>query len=424
MNPAIKVLKILLSTAFLAATIYFTYQVIVLSEENQEQKLDLAEINNIRYGLLNVNEWSGKVAVIMTDKINEFELTPKNRNQLQGNVEGILYKLINEVEVLMQERTSGGFSGIKRWIAGFALDVDQLRDSVPSFAQTVLEELNKPETKKNLKLYVLSKLDEFVANTFNKDKMEMLESLLQKYGCENKTDCQTLLHEKIDNRESYINKMVILILVLVAFNFLINIIQRVPLNHFQVPLLILSSLCLLLGGILTPMIELEARIDLLLFQLLGEEVVFKEQIFFFQSKSITDVVHILIQDGTIQMIFVGSLIFIFSIIFPTIKLISTYIFHNFKKTRENKLIRFFVIKSGKWSMADVIVVAIFMAYIGFNGIVSSQLKNLSDQAKPVEILSTNGTHLVGGFYLFLFFCLFSLLLSEVLVRKTVSVKKY
>jgi hypothetical protein len=179
----------------------------------------------------------------------------------------------------------------------------------------------------------------------------------------------------------------------------------------------------LLGGIATPMIELEARIDLLLFQLIGEEVVFKEQIFFFQSKSITNVVGILMRDGSIQMIFVGILIFVFSIVFPSIKLISSYIYYiNYKKLRENKVIKFFVIKSGKWSMADVIVVAIFMAYIGFNGIVSSQLKNLSDSAKPVEILSTNGTQLIGGFYLFLFFCLSSLILSEMLVRKTSSMQ--
>jgi uncharacterized paraquat-inducible protein A len=32
-----------------------------------------------------------------------------------------------------------------------------------------------------------------------------------------------------------------------------------------------------------------------------------------------------------------------------------------------------VFKTGKWSMADVIVVAIFMAYIGFSGIVGEQL---------------------------------------------------
>ena len=86
--------------------------------------------------------------------------------------------------------------------------------------------------------------------------------------------------------------------------------------------------------------------------------------------------------------------------------------------RENKLIRFFVIRSGKWSMADVMVVAIFMAYIGFNGIIGSQLDMLTESAKPVEIFSTNGTRLLGGFYLFLLFCISSLVLSEIFIRKT------
>lgn len=419
MKSNIRLFKIIISYTFLLITIYLTIQVIILAKRNQIRKIDLSEINHIRYGLLNADEWSEKVAVIMTEKINEFELTPENREQLQTSVENILYRLIDEVEVLMEERTSGSFSGIKKWVASFAIDVEQMRDSVPSFADDVLEELNKPETKDALKSYVLDKLNEFVETTFNKDKMVLLNELLRIYGCENKVECQEYLHELIDSKENNINYMVIAILIIVLLNFLLNLYPKGPLTGFQVPVLIFSSLCMLLAGIITPMIELEARIDLLLFQLIGEEIVFKEQIFFFQSKSITDVVHILITDGSVQMIFVGILIFTFSVLFPSIKLISSYIYYiNPKNLRENKLIKFFVLKSGKWSMADVIVVAIFMAYIGFNGIVSSQLTNLSNKAEPVEILTTNGTHLVGGFYLFLFFCLSSLWLSEVLVRRT------
>ena len=77
-----------------------------------------------------------------------------------------------------------------------------------------------------------------------------------------------------------------------------------------------------------------------------------------------------------------------------------------------------MIKSGKWSMADVMVVAIFMAYIGFNGIVGNQLDMLRESSESVEIFTTNGTRLLGGFYLFLSFCISSLVLSEILVRKT------
>jgi len=417
-------LKVLISSGLLIATIFLTVQIVSLSKENQLLKIDLSEINHVRYGLLNVDEWSEKVAYIIIEKIEEFEITPENRDQLQSSLANVMYKLIDEVEELMAERTSGQFSGVKKWAAGLALDVDQLRDSVPRFSLMVLEELNKPESKEKMKGYILTKLDEFVSSTYNEDKMELLESLLQKYGCTDKQDCQSVLYEKLDNKQDAINYRVILILIFILFIFLVNLVSRGILNKYQVLVLILASLCLLISGVTTPMIELEARINMLLIKLVGEEVVFRDQILFFQSKSITDMVRILINDGSLQMIFVGVLIFTFSIVFPSLKLICSYIYYqNTGNLRESKLIRFFVLKAGKWSMADVMVVALFMAYIGFNGILDSQMDSLSRSTDPVEILSTNGTQLLGGFYLFLFFCLSSLVLSEALVRRSPRIDK-
>lgn len=414
------IFQIILSLAILAAMIYLTWQVIILSKSNQEKKIDLSEIDHVRYGLLNVDEWEEKIAVIITQKINEFELVPENRENLQASMERVLHRLIDEFEQLLELRTSGKFSGFKKWVAGFAVDIEELRENVPEFAESILEELNKPETRAEIEAFLLAKLDEFVATTFNKDSMLMLEELIKKYGCEDKESCHVLLKDLINKDQDLINRYVVIILSLLVLIFLLNITIRGPLSIFQVLLLILSSFCLLLAGVLTPMIELEARIDLMLFQLVGEEIIFKEQIFFFQSKSIINVVQILINDGSVQMIFVGALIFTFSVVFPTLKLFCSFLYSASWRLRENRIIKFFVIKSGKWSMADVMVVAMFMAYIGFNGVVSSQLKNLSDAAKPVEILSTNGTQLVGGFYLFLGFCLAGLILSEALVRKTDS----
>lgn len=412
-------LKISISTVLLAIAIVLTVQIIFKAKEHQLMKIDLSEINHIRYGLLNVDEWAEKVAFILTEKINEFEVTPENREQLETSVSNVLNTLITEVEVLMEERTSGQFAGVKKWIAGFALDMEQLRDSVPSFAHTVVNELDKPETKSLLQNYLSDKLADFTASTYNRDHTELLNELLLKYECDGKEACKALLNEKLDRKQEAINIRVLILLVIVLLSFLINLISKQKLNQAQSILLILSSLCLLLGGIITPMIELEAKIDTLLFQLLGEEVVFTNNIVFFQSKSITNMVHILMTDGSIEMIFVGILIFTFSIVFPSAKLICSFLYSLGKeKIMQNKVIQFFVIKSGKWSMADVMVVAIFMAYIGFNGIVGSQMDNLSSSSEPIEILTTNGTHLTGGFYLFLFFCLSSLFLSSALTKKT------
>ena len=74
-------------------------------------------------------------------------------------------------------------------------------------------------------------------------------------------------------------------------------------------------------------------------------------------------------------------------------------------------------------MADVYVVAIFMAYIGFKGILDNQLNKLSMKTESLASISTNETTLQPGFLLFVCFVLFTLLLSTILERISVPVVK-
>jgi hypothetical protein len=407
--------KLLISFGILIATAVLTIQMIVLARQNQEMKIDLSEVNHMRYGLLNVDEWSLSISAILSQEIMEFKLSPENREKFQANLEALLNSLLDEAQQMIIERTSGELSAVKRWMAGYAIELSTLRDSIPSFASQILDELNKPETAKLVQDYLYNKLGEFNTTTYSKSSMEAVETLMEKYDCSTKEQYQELLTSTIKETDSEINNRVIGIVVLTAMGFLLFLIGKRSKHKLEPILLILFSLCLLMGGITTPMIDLEARIDLLLFQLMGHEMAFTDNIIYFQSKSITDVVRVLWQEGSIQMIFVGFLIFLFSIIFPAAKLIGSLLYTRGGETmKSNRIIRFFVFKSGKWSMADVMVVAIFMAYVGFNGIVGSELHRLSESADPVEIFTTNGTRLLGGFYLFLSFCLSSLVLSELL----------
>ncbi len=86
-------------------------------------------------------------------------------------------------------------------------------------------------------------------------------------------------------------------------------------------------------------------------------------------------------------------------------------YYDYCSARKSRIINFFVLKSGKWSMADVVVVAIFMAYIGFNGIVNSQLTKLTAESEQIQMLSTNGTSLQPGFYLFFTYTVLAMFLS-------------
>ena len=68
-------------------------------------------------------------------------------------------------------------------------------------------------------------------------------------------------------------------------------------------------------------------------------------------------------------------------------------------------------------MADVLVVAIFMAYIGFNGIINSQLNNIKEAGAGVDVLTTNGTHLQPGYYVFLSYAVLAMFLSNFLKNR-------
>lgn len=63
-------------------------------------------------------------------------------------------------------------------------------------------------------------------------------------------------------------------------------------------------------------------------------------------------------------------------------------------------------------MADVMVIAIFMAYIGFSGILNEQLNHLGGLSNSVEMLTTNQTELQTGFFLFTAFVVMSLLIAH------------
>jgi putative exporter of polyketide antibiotics len=78
--------------------------------------------------------------------------------------------------------------------------------------------------------------------------------------------------------------------------------------------------------------------------------------------------------------------------------------------------QFFIFKSGKWSMADVMVLALFMAYLGFGGVINSQLTQLENNSGSLEVFTTNNSKLQLGFFIFTSYTILSLLISQQLQK--------
>ncbi len=102
--------------------------------------------------------------------------------------------------------------------------------------------------------------------------------------------------------------------------------------------------------------------------------------------------------------FVGFLVMLFSIIIPVTKILLMLVgacFRNSKNSWKTFLISSVI---SKWSMADVLVIAIIVAFMAAN---ASDMGGLLDMDARFEF----------GFYFFLGYCIFSILSIQVITRK-------
>jgi len=422
-----RTLLILFCGSLLAIAGWSGFQVYTLSSERAEIKKDYSVLNNITYGLLSVNAWRDHMIRVVTHRIDDFELTAEQEKALKYEVSQVLHAVINKADSMLdkKQKTIGG--KLKKFAIRTFVKEEKLHAQVPVFAQTIVNEIMKPKNKEKLKFLVQSKMAQFGAITYDSvNDIQRIESLIHKYEATDVAGFNITSQSMLDGLQerTYFYTFVILtIMVMFLVMWWLLRFQK-PLYTPLFVISVLLALAVLFVGLTTPMIEIDARVKEMSFILLGENISFHDQVIFFQSKSIVDVVRILIDTGKYDSAFVGILILIFSIIFPIGKLVATklYLLGN-QKWRANKLIQFFAFKSGKWSMADVNVVAIFMAYIGFKGILDSQLESLNMQTDSLASISTNQTSLQPGFILFVAFVLFGLVLSVILQRITAFEEK-
>lgn len=412
-------LKLFVSLIIFFASVFLCYEYISNSISNQNFKKDYGELNSVKYGLISVEEWKRQITLILTDEINQLDLSVDNEQDLRTHIETVLNSLIDEGDKKIRQGNSKSAIGwIKQNFINMFISKKNIKKGIPEYTDVILNEMIKSETKNQIKSSLIDKLNLYNTNTFDApDTSQISQILLRTHSRDIKT-ARTILKKAITGNSNLIVKEAMLLIVLAVILFLLVGFSKRPLEPSQYILLVLSLIILLAGGITTPMIDMEAKISQITFILMGHPIHFENQVLFFQSKSILDLFWIMITHKDVQMKLVGVLLITFSIFFPLLKITSSLIYYyNYHKARDNPVIKFFVLKSGKWSMTDVMVVAIFMAYIGFNGIISSQLGQLSRTDQNLVILTTNGTSLQPGFYLFLTYCLLGGVLSEFIKRK-------
>jgi hypothetical protein len=382
---------------------------------NQKQKgytEDLVELSKVKYGIFNVDEWKEKLTLILAAKIDEFEIDGENKEEMRPKIEAFLYKAIGEFRSAYRQENNEKVFG---FITNFGADIfsifNRMEKRVPDIADDILNFMEDEENRANLKTWIQNKIDEYTDQTFAETDYSLHNYILVKHNYETRQAAIPGLVSKIEaaKKQKQIYYFITGLLFIVMLTALFSKLGK---DKWTIIFTVIYALVLLALGVLLPMIEIDARIAELSFTLLGEPILFTDQILFYKNKSIVEVVGLLMEQGKIDLILVALLVFLFSVLFPLSKLIATVFYILKKETRSLKAAQFLVFKTGKWSMADVMVVAIFMAYIGFSGIVAEQLSQLENISPTIDILTTNESKLNEGFFLFTGFVILSLFISN------------
>lgn len=385
-------------------------RVVGLENHKADLKRDQIELSHIKYGLFNVDEWKKIIAGIITKKIQGFEVTKENRPEMKRQIEEVLRRVLDEVELVIRRENRSKVFG---WVTSGAMDLFDLmgkvRTGVPDYADMLLDYLEDPKNKEMLRAHLIKRLNEMADKTVGQTDYTEFNAILAEYSVPDKEMCLTNIayqRERIRNEEL----LFFVLLALSCLGLTAMILYGDSYGAVELGTMVAGAAVLLMTGLSLPMIDIEATIASFSFMLVGEPVEFKDQVLFFQSKSILQVVSLLIEDGGFGLIIVALLVFTFSVLIPISKLIGSIVTISRNEQPRNWLHRFLVFKSGKWSMADVMVVAIFMSYIGFNGVINSQLTQITAFSSNVQVFTTNNSTLQTGFYLFASYCLTGLLL--------------
>ena len=406
-------LRLAASVILLLPAIWFSWKTVDGLSARRVIRTDLAEITHVRYGILSADQWRGIIGPILNAQVDKLDLKGQSKS-LRPMVERSLYALLDNIKTQMTSPSA------KPPVNAMFVNmiIGSLRPHVPEYTDVVMAELAKPQTQVGFKDSIRAVLDDAVKNTFSSTDMTGYNAILKRYGCSSGVVCEGTLGKQIEVADTQLTRYYLSVLVSAALGFILLMAGERALSRGAVVVLMLFSIAMLAGGVLSPMLEVEVRVTRLDATLLGTPIEFRDQSLYYRSKTVLEVCQTLIQMGRPEMTLVGVLVILFSVVFPALKMLAlgASLFRP-ALLRTNRMVKLLAFELSKWSMADVMVLAIFMSFVAFNGVNGSAWDGLRDVPNVQQVLiPTNASRILPGYYLFIGFCVSSILLSRKLER--------
>ena len=423
-------LRLAAAIILLVPAIWFSFETVEGLAARRLVRTDLAEIEHARYGILSADQWRGIIGPMLEAQVDNLNLNGQSTS-LRPMVERSLYALLDNIKTQMttpqpaspNAKAQGAPSpgAAKPMLANpmiVNMIVASLRPHVPEYTDVVMKELAKPQTQKSFKDSIRGVVADAVKNTFGTTDMTTYNAILKHYGCSSGADCEVTLGNQIAQMDKNLNREYLIVLASAALGFILLMVGRSTLSRGAVVVLMVFCLAMLVGGVLSPMLEVEVRVTKIDATLLGMPIEFRDQSLYYRSKTVLEVFQTLIQMGRPEMTLVAVLLILFSVVFPALKILAL-VAALFRPAllRTSRLVKLFAFTLSKWSMADVLALAIFMSFVAFNGVIGSSMEGLRDMPNVNQVMiPTNASKILPGYYLFIGFCISSIILSKKLER--------
>ena len=401
----------------LLPAIWFSWRTMDNLTRRRDLRTHLAELEHIRYGLLSADQWRTIIGPILNAQVDKLDFKGQSRN-LRPMVEHSLNSLLDNIKQQMSapkpaNSKAPGVPGLGNPML-VNMIINALRPHVPEYTNIVMAELVKPQNQKAFKESVRSVMTDAVKNTFGTVDMTTYSAILKRYGCSTGQVCEETLRNRIREADAQVKKDYLIVLASAALGFILLTAGRPALSRAAVVALMLFCIVMLVGGVLSPMIEVEVRITRLDATLLGSPLEFHEQSIYYRSKTVLEVFQTLIEMHRPEMSVVAVLVLLFSVIFPALKMLAlSASLVRPSLLRNSRIVRLMALQLSKWSMADVMVLAIFMSFVAFNGMIESGLGGMRSAPGVQQlVVPTNSSTILPGYYLFIGFCLASIYLSK------------
>lgn len=419
-------LRLAAGVILLLPAIWFSWKTVDGLAARRVIRTDLAEITHARYGILSADQWRAFIGPMLNAQVDKLDLKGQSKS-LRPMVERSLYTLLDTIKTQMTSPNAK--AGAKPGGANPMLVnmiIATLRPHVPEYTDVVMAQLTKADTQKGFKDSIRGVLADAVKNTFSSTDMTAYNDILKRYGCGQTgtggTVCEETLEKQIAEADTKLTRYYLTVLASAALGFILLMAGKPTLSRGAVVVLMLFCIAMLAGGVLSPMLEVEVRVTKLDATLLGTPIEFRDQSLYYRSKTVLEVFQTLMQMGRPEMTLVGVLVILFSVVFPALKMLALgACVARPALLRTNRLVRLLAFELSKWSMADVMVLAIFMSFVAFNGVIGSALSGLHDVPNVQQVLiPTNASKILPGYYLFIGFCVSSIFLSRKLERGMAS----